>query len=63
MTVPSEPKREVILTPWVTHEVSVDRPDGLVMRLAVTDDALRGALRQALGRGRRFTLKPAPKDW
>lgn len=57
---------EHILTPYVDAPMSVHKPEqlqqGLVKRL-IRSDALKMALEQGVKKGRRFQLKPGPKDW
>lgn len=57
---------EPILTPYVDAPMSVHRVEQLQQGLArrfIKCEALRMALEQGIKRGRRFQLKPGPKDW
>lgn len=57
---------ERILTPYVDAPMSVHRPEQLERGLAqkfIYDESLRMALWVATRAGRRFVLRPAPKDW
>lgn len=56
---------ERILTPFVDAPMSIHKPEqleGLARRL-ISDESLRIALTVATRVGRRFNLRPAPKDW